>query len=122
MPIVRGYHGDVHRGSLNGSKVRVKKLFTSLDQAGHGSTKVRHPHHHFFPFDEKDPQDFYEEAIAWKRLEHPNIVPHLGINIARSIPHLISDWILGGNLTKYIMDNPGADRLGLVGALPADDS
>ena len=119
MAIVRGYHGDVHRGSLNGSKVRVKRLCASLDGSGRNFTKVRHPHHRFSPFADTNPQDFYEEAIAWKRLEHPNIVPLLGINITRPTPQLISDWILGGNLTEYIVNNPGADRLGLVSAPPA---
>ena len=43
-PIIRGYHGDVHEGSLNGSKVRVKRLFTSLDGLGQNLdfTKVRY--------------------------------------------------------------------------------
>ena len=63
----------------------------------------------------ENPQDFYEKAITWKRLKHPNIVPLLGINVTPSPPQLISDWILGGNLTEYIKNNPGADRLGLVG-------
>ena len=64
----------------------------------------------------ENPQDFYEEAIAWKRLEHPNIVPLLGINMTPSPPQLISDWISDGNLTEYIGNNPEADRLALVGA------
>ena len=66
-------------------------------------------------------QNFYEEAVAWKCLEHPNIVPLLGINITPSPPQLISGWISGGNLTEYIKDHPGADRPGLVGAPPTSD-
>jgi len=69
-----------------------------------------------------NPQNFYEEAVAWKHLEHPNIVPLLGITIAPSPPQLISDWISGGNLTNYIGDHPGADRLGLVDAPVALDN
>ena len=55
----------------------------------------------------------------WKHLEHPNIVPLLGITIAPSPLQLISDWISGGNLTEYIGDHPEADRLGLVDVPPA---
>ena len=55
----------------------------------------------------------------WKRLEHPNIVPLLGITIAPPPPQLISEWVLGGNLTEHVKGHPGADRLGLVSVPPA---
>jgi serine/threonine protein kinase len=49
----------------------------------------------------------------WKRLEHKNIVPFLGIT---STPlQLISDWMPGGDLREYIKKHPYADRVGLVG-------
>ena len=49
----------------------------------------------------------------WKRLEHKNIVPLLGIT---SNPlQLVSDWMPGGDLTEYINKNPDVDRPGLVG-------
>ena len=51
-----------------------------------------------------------------KHLEHPNIVPHLGIT-----PYplqLISEWMPGGDLREYIKKHPGVDRLGLVGVPP----
>ena len=48
----------------------------------------------------------------WKRLEHRNIVPLLGIT---STPlQLISEWMPGGDLTEYIRKYPRADRLGLA--------
>ena len=48
----------------------------------------------------------------WKRLEHPNIVPFLGIT---STPlQLVSMWMPGGDLTEHITKYPNADRLGLV--------
>lgn len=59
-------------------------------------------------------QIFCKEAIMWKHLSHPNIVPLLGVTI---IPfQLISSWMTGGTLLEYIKTNPNADRLGLVGA------
>ena len=54
--------------------------------------------------------------MLWKRLEHSNIVPLLGIT---STPlRLISEWVLGGGLTKYIKEHPNADWLTLVGIPP----
>ena len=60
-------------------------------------------------------QDFCREAVIWKRMVHPNVVPLLGITISQR-PQLISNWMSGGDLSKYIKKNPGTDRLGLVGA------
>ena len=51
----------------------------------------------------------------WKRLEHQNIVPFLGITLTPL--QLVSEWMPGGTLAEYIKKNPGTDRLVLVGAL-----
>jgi len=53
---------------------------------------------------------------VWKHLKHPNIVPLFGIT---PVPlQLVSEWIPGGDLSEYIKNHPGADRLGFVGAPP----
>jgi len=50
---------------------------------------------------------------VWKRLEHPNVVPLLGVTTAPL--QLVSVWMPGGELLEYIERNPSADRLSLVG-------
>ena len=55
---------------------------------------------------------FCQEAVIWKHLKHPNILPLLGVTI--SPRQLISDWMPGGNLSNYIKGNPAVDPLGLV--------
>ena len=45
--MVRGYYGDVRAGSLDGAKVRVKRLFTSSDGADQKYPKVCHPYYNF---------------------------------------------------------------------------
>ena len=48
----------------------------------------------------------------WKRLEHRNIVPLLGVT---PFPlQIISEWMPGGDLTKYINKYPATDRLNLA--------
>ena len=59
-------------------------------------------------------QAFYQEAVMWKRLKHPNVVPLLGITIFPQL-QLVSEWMTGGDLPGYIRENPGSDRLGLAG-------
>ena len=49
----------------------------------------------------------------WKRLVHPNIVPLLGIAISPQF-QLVSDWISGGDLPRYVKKHPNANRVGLV--------
>ena len=58
-------------------------------------------------------QIFYREAVIWKNLTHPNILPFLGVTIDPL--QLVSEWMPGGTLLKYVKNNPDADRLGLVG-------
>ena len=48
----------------------------------------------------------------WKRLDHPNIVPLLGVTA--SPLQLVSVWMTGGELPEYVNAHPHADRLGLV--------
>lgn len=61
---------------------------------------------------ERIPQMLCEEAVMWRHLKHPNILPLLGVTI--SPPQLISDWISAGDLSIYMEDHPDADRIGLV--------
>ena len=56
---------------------------------------------------------FCEEAVMWKRLRHPNIVPFIGIT--RDPMQLVSEWMPNGTLTRYINTHPTADRICLVG-------
>ena len=57
----------------------------------------------------------------WKRLDHKNVVPLLGITLTPL--QLISDWMPNGDLTEYVKGHSDADRLGLVGVPPvASDS
>ena len=61
---------------------------------------------------------FYRGAVVWKHLDHPNIVPLLGVT---STPlQLISEWMTGGNLTEYIGKHPDTDRLGIVRRFPSN--
>ena len=55
---------------------------------------------------------FCQEAVVWKYLEHPNILPLLGATI--SPPQLVSAFMPAGDLSKYVKENPNADRVGLV--------
>ncbi|KAF9644755.1 kinase-like protein [Thelephora ganbajun] len=94
-PFARGGCGDVYRGTLNGSMVRVKRVQVYLKDGPQEVAKT-----------------FCQEVVMWKRLKHSNVVPLLGITISPF--QLISDWMSGGDLPEYIKKNPDADRIGLL--------
>ena len=60
-------------------------------------------------------QNFCKEAVVWKNLDHPNILPLLGITVGPSQLQLVSKWVSGGNMGEYIKKHPDADRRRLVG-------
>jgi len=49
---------------------------------------------------------------VWKRLNHPNIVPFKGVTF--NPLQLISEWIPGGDLPKYVEANQHVNLISLV--------
>jgi len=60
---------------------------------------------------------FYQEAVVWKRMDHPNIAPFRGVTL--DPPQLVSDWMPAGDISEYINKRPDVNLLGLVGVPPA---
>ena len=58
------------------------------------------------------PQPFFKEAVIWKRLSHPNIVPFLGVT--KDPIQFVSEWMPNGTLTQYVNKNPSSNRITLV--------
>jgi serine/threonine protein kinase len=118
-PTAFGGFADVWGGTLGGRKVCVKVLRISLND-DQSITKVRIRHRYIFLFAEGHPwvlQSFFKEAVVWKRLRHPNVVPFLGVT---SEPlQFVSEWMPNGTLTNYVTKNPGAKRIDLVSLFSA---
>ena len=49
----------------------------------------------------------------WKRLNHPNIVPFVGVTTDPL--QIVSEWMPNGTLTEFVGKHPGANRIDLVG-------
>jgi len=110
-PITLGSIVDVWEGTLYGKKVTIEGLRV------HGGNyqavkKVRirccTSSSRLF----KNTQSFFKEAVIWKRLRHPNIVPFIGVTIYPL--QIISESMPNGTLTEFIARNPDASRIGLV--------
>jgi hypothetical protein len=52
---------------------------------------------------------------VWKRLQHPNIVPFLGVPTKIPPPYeIVFDWMENGTLIDFVAKHPEVDRIGLV--------
>jgi serine/threonine protein kinase len=53
---------------------------------------------------------------VWKQLNHPNVLPFLGVNTKLFSPSfcLISPWMENGNALSFLEKNPDHDRWGML--------
>ncbi|KAJ7596370.1 kinase-like domain-containing protein [Mycena floridula] len=96
-PLSGGSFADVYRGTVGEMQVCLKVL------------------RHFTACPEKTAKlakQFCGEALAWRQLEHPNILPFLGVNFDLFSPTfcLVSPWMSQGNLKEYLERHPICNR------------
>ena len=53
--------------------------------------------------------------MTWKSLQHPNILPLIGVTMSETKFAMISDWMVNGNINDFVKMHPDANRLELVG-------
>ena len=113
-PVAFGGFSDVWKGTHNDTNVCIKHLRVS-EQIRETLEKVsiRNRLIFFLPTGRYPlSQVFYNEAIMWKRLRHPNIVAFIGVT--QSPLQFVSEWMPNGILTEYVNKNPDVNRVGLV--------
>ncbi|KAK1227559.1 hypothetical protein PQX77_009469 [Marasmius sp. AFHP31] len=103
-PIAAGGFGDVWKGVIGDSDeqvvcLKVVKVYQTSDIEA------------LF-------KDYLGEAIVWRQLEHPNLLPFLGIYHLENEHHfcLVSPWMEKGNLIQYLKATrkEDVDHLALV--------
>ncbi|KAK0485347.1 kinase-like domain-containing protein [Armillaria luteobubalina] len=96
-PIGGGGFADVWKGKLHDAQVCLKVLRVFIPGLAR----------------EKLLRDFCHEALVWKQLKHPNVLPFLGVNEDLFAPSycLISPWMVNGNIMSYLETHPDHDRL-----------
>lgn len=60
-------------------------------------------------------QKFCKEAVVWRFLRHPNVLPLIGVVMTETRFAMVSVWMENGNINEFIAAHPEADRLSLVG-------
>ncbi|KAJ6479385.1 kinase-like domain-containing protein [Mycena vulgaris] len=92
--VAAGGFGDVWKGLIRGETVCVKVMRV---------------------YQEAD--EFYHEALIWRQLSHPNLLPFFGLyhlEETKTRLCLISPWMENGDITRYLKNNSVLDAgLGL---------
>ncbi|EUC60940.1 tyrosine kinase catalytic domain protein [Rhizoctonia solani AG-3 Rhs1AP] len=95
-PLVTGGFSDVYRGQLtSGAEVAVKVLRISVQRFSETSENI---------------QDAAREIHTWSKCKHPNVLPLYGLVTFRSRIGMVSPWMSGGTMPRYLKANPEADR------------
>ncbi|KIK53354.1 hypothetical protein GYMLUDRAFT_1026591, partial [Collybiopsis luxurians FD-317 M1] len=93
-PVAGGGFADIWRGSLNEKPVCVKVLRLTIEQDEKARDDIR--------------KQFCHEALVWRQLHHPNILPLLGVNTDLFHPSfcLISPWMENRDVITFLKQNP----------------
>ena len=59
-------------------------------------------------------QVFCKEFVTWKALNHPNVLPLLGVMMTDSRFAMVSEWMANGNINHFVANNWNVNRFELV--------
>ncbi|KAJ7625897.1 hypothetical protein FB45DRAFT_1030228 [Roridomyces roridus] len=99
--VAAGSFGDVYKGRVHGETVSVKVMRVYQDADMQALLK-----------------EFYHEALIWRQLSHPNVLPFFGVyhlKDAKNRLGLVSPWMKNGSVVSYLKRYPTeVNRLSLV--------
>ncbi|KAH7345405.1 kinase-like domain-containing protein [Rhizoctonia solani] len=100
LPIAGGGFCDVYRGELyNGTIIAIRSLRIFDSPGEDNQTAVL--------------KNAAKELYHWSKLRHRNVLPLLGLAIYRGQISMVSEWMNNGNLSRYLIHHPEANRLAL---------
>ena len=115
-PIVVGGISDVWEGTYRNKTVSIEHLKIPLnDDRARKKVRVWYGKP-LLRVSSKGLQSFVKQAVMWKRLKHPNIIPFVGITTSPF--QIISKWMPNGTLMDFVEGNPDANRISLVSRFP----
>jgi Protein tyrosine and serine/threonine kinase len=114
-PLVSGGFADIFRANYNGKVVALKRL-RPLQNARRreANQRVRTSGSDSELKGRRSAQKLGSEALLWKHLRHPYVLPFLGID-SESFPHeycMVSPWMKHGTILSHIQ-RVGPERVDL---------
>ncbi|KAF7377569.1 Protein kinase domain-containing protein [Mycena sanguinolenta] len=97
--VTGGSFGDIWKGLVRGQSVCVKVMRVFEDSDIEDALK-----------------EFGREALIWRQLCHPNVLPFFGVYYLEGRPCLVSPWMEDGHIMKFLKTNEpdDAERLSLI--------
>ncbi|KAL0574366.1 hypothetical protein V5O48_007589 [Marasmius crinis-equi] len=97
-----GGFADIYKGTLAGKTVCLKVLRVHTADSERKREKII--------------ADFCQEALIWTQLQHPNLLPLLGVNtnLFSTSFCLVSPWMVNGDVISFLKKNPGHDKFRVV--------
>ncbi|KAJ7040670.1 kinase-like domain-containing protein, partial [Mycena alexandri] len=97
LQVAAGGFGDIWKGLVCGQSVSMKivRLFEDSDIQA-----VR--------------KEFTREALLWRQLCHPNLLPFFGLYYLDGRLCLVSPWMERGNIMQFLKKEPVIDRVSLM--------
>ncbi|KAJ7482316.1 kinase-like domain-containing protein, partial [Mycena galericulata] len=94
-PTFGGGFGDIYRSTYDGKTVALKHVRTFQRDEEHRRLRLQ----------------FCREALVWQHLQHPYILPLIGIDRETFSPSLcmVSPWMEHGTVLKYLKDHGHAN-------------
>ncbi|KAF8181902.1 kinase-like domain-containing protein [Mycena galopus ATCC 62051] len=89
-----GCSSDIYKASVCGQGVSVRVIKTSGEISVSDLSKL-----------------FGHEALIWRQLDHPNVLPFVGLSYLNQRLCLVSPWMENGSLSQYLSgESPNLDR------------
>jgi len=120
-PVAGGGFGDVYKGQYRNQEIALKvlKVYQKSDLQKLLKVTVS-PGSRLVPANESD-QDFSCEAVTWRQLDHPNVLPFYGVfHLDKKAGRvcLASPWLEFGNVVQYLAERaPKANCVPLVSCI-----
>ncbi|KAF7351294.1 Protein kinase domain-containing protein [Mycena sanguinolenta] len=96
--VAAGGFSDIWKGQVRGKSVSVKIM--RLIEASEARTAL---------------QEFGREALIWRQLSHPNLLPFLGLHYLDNKLCLVSPWMSNGHILQFLKTAPpDVDRVSLM--------
>ncbi|KAG5729731.1 Serine/threonine-protein kinase HT1 [Termitomyces sp. T112] len=93
LPHAGGGYADIYKGEVDGLLVCMKWIRTYQPQ------EIDHLQ-----------RKYSREAILWRQLSHPNVLPFLGLSLIQTRLFIVSPWAENGHVNKYLRMQPTANR------------
>jgi hypothetical protein len=118
-PVGGGSFGDVWKGLMKDQLVAVKvlRIFEDSDKAQLFKVSKWQIQIRGSVYLIRWSQAFSYEAVTWRQLSHPNVLPFYGIHHLDDNPSrvsLVSPWMGNGRVTQFLKSFPTTDRVHLV--------